>query len=328
MVANQGRKLALFEKKTIGVVVPAYNEERLISKVLTTMPEFVDKIIVVNDASTDKTHEIVAKFSTQDARIILIDHESNQGLGQSLIDGYLKALEIKLDVIAIMAGDAQMSPDDLPQVIGPVVHGEVDYVKGNRLLRDDVVFRMPRHRYIGNAILTLLTKFATGYWHLIDPQCGYTAISYQALSQIPIKDMIKGYGYNAHILNMLNLNNMRVKDVEVEPVYDEEKSKIKLRSYIPTVSKLLLKLFFRRITHKYLVREFHPLVFFYFLSLFNGLFLSVPLMVRFVYKYIELGFIPQTTLILITFTLNMAFFGLFFGMWMDMEDNRKLSKNI
>ncbi|MCW8930172.1 MAG: glycosyltransferase family 2 protein [Gammaproteobacteria bacterium] len=316
----------MFENKTIGVVVPAYNEELLISKVLSTMPNFVDTIIVVNDASTDKTQEIISNFDEKNHQIILINHDKNQGLGQSLIDGYNKALELDIDVVAIMAGDAQMSPDDLSRVIKPVVRNEFDYVKGNRLLREDVILRMPKHRYIGNSVLTLLTKFATGYWSLIDPQCGYTAISKKALSRIPINQMIKGYGYNAHILNMLNLNNMRVKDVEVEPVYGQEQSKIKLKSYIPTVSKLLIKLFFKRMTHKYLMREFHPLIFFYLFSFFNGVILSVPLMIRFIYMYSEIGYIPQTTLILLISTLNMSFFGLFFGMWLDMEDNRKLTR--
>jgi len=315
----------MYEDKTIGVIIPAFNEELLLPRTLESMPDFVDQIIVVNDCSKDRTAELADQFSQKDARIQVIHHDVNKGLGQSLIDGYLLSLELKIDVIAIMAGDNQMSPADLPRVIGPVARGEVDYVKGNRLLRDDVIFRMPRHRYLGNAALTLLTKFATGYWRIIDPQCGYTAISRNALAQIPISEMIKGYGYNAHILNMLNLNNLKVKDVEVEPVYGDEQSKIKLRSYIPTVSKLLLRLFFKRMIHKYLVREFHPLVFIYMFSFVNGVFVATPLFFRVVYKYISLGYLPQTSLILFSFSFTMAFFGLFFAMWMDMEDNRRLS---
>ena len=315
----------MFNNKTICVVVPAYNEEMLISKTLTTMPSFVDAIIVVNDGSSDRTQEIIASLQKTDSRIILINHNPNQGLGQSLITGYLRAREEGFDVVAVMAGDAQMSPDDLPAVVEPITLGKCDYVKGNRLLRDDVVGRMPMYRYIGNSFLTFLTKFSTGYWHVIDPQCGYTAISKNALARIPIQDMIKGYGYNAHILNMLNLNNFKVADVEVEPVYGDEKSKIKLRNYIPVVSKLLIRLFFKRLLHKYVVREFHPLILFYFLSFFNMFVLSIPLSIRFFYLYFQLGVAPSTTLIILNFSVSMAFFSLFFAMWLDMEDNKRLA---
>ena len=314
----------MLHSKSIGVVVPAYNEELLIGKTLSTMPSMVDHIIVVNDGSKDRTKQIIQDMQYKDKRIVLVDHVKNQGLGQSLIDGYVKAREMKIDAVAVMAGDAQMSPADLEKVTEPIVLGYADYTKGNRLLHDEVVKRMPLYRFIGNSGLTLLTKFATGYWHVLDPQCGYTAISHKALARIPIEEMIKGYGYNAHILNMLNLKNFKVQDVEVEPVYGEEKSKIKLHSYIPRVSKLLLRLFFKRMIHKYLVRDFHPLVLFYFLSFVNFFFLAVPLAVRFFYLYFQDGYAPQTTLIILTFSSMMALLSLFFGMWMDMEDNRRL----
>ena len=314
----------MLQSKTVGVVVPAYNEELLIAKTLTTMPDYVDYIVVVNDGSKDRTLEIILELQKKNPRIVLVNHEKNKGLGQSLIDGYVRAREMKIDIVAVMAGDAQMSPLDLKTVCEPILNGEADYVKGNRLLHDQVVKRMPFYRFVGNSGLTLLTKFATGYWHVMDPQCGYTAISAKALSRIPIETMIKGYGYNAHILYMLNLHNFRVRDVEVEPVYGEEKSKIKLRTYIPRVSRLLIGLFFRRLVSKYLVRDFHPLVLFYFWSLFLIVAMVLPLSIRFVMLYAQEGYAPQTTLIILTFVTLMAFFSLFFGMWMDMEDNRRL----
>ena len=314
----------MYNSKTVGVIVPAYNEEKLIGRVLETMPEFVDKIIVVNDASKDDTLKIVQMFKQKDPRIHIISHESNAGLGRSLIDGYLYARKNGIDIAAVMAGDAQMFPGDLENVIRPIVERRADYVKGNRLLHEDVIERMPRHRFIGNSILTLLTKFATGYWHIIDPQCGYTAINKKALLRIPIERMTSGYGYNADILNMLNLNNFSVGDVEVMPVYGEEQSKIKLSSYIPKVSCLLLRLFIKRLYFKYFVREFHPLIFFYIFSFLNILFLGLPLMVRFFYLYFSLGIAPTTTLIVLLNAISMGLLSLFFGMWMDMESNRDL----
>jgi glycosyltransferase involved in cell wall biosynthesis len=314
----------MFKNKSVGVVVPAYNEEKLIRRVISTMPDLVDNIIVINDASKDNTLTIIQKFMEINDKIILINHDHNQGLGKSLIDGYLKSLELKMDIIAVMAGDAQMDPADLPAVISPIANGKANYVKGNRLLADKEIQQMPTCRFLGNSVLTLLSKFATGYWHIIDPQCGYTAISHQALKIIPIQEMTKKYGYNAHLLNMLNLKNCVVKDIEVKPVYGEAKSKIKLRSYVPKIFYLLLKLYFKRMFHKYLVREFHPLIFFYLFSFVNIILISIPLVVRFFYMYMKYGAAPTTTLMILTFSFMIGFLSFFFGMWMDMEDNKKL----
>lgn len=313
----------MLNNKSIGVVVPAYNEGKLISKVMDTMPDFVDYMIIVNDGSKDETRERIINKQVTDTRIILLDHEVNKGLGQTLIDGYLKSVEMKIDVVAVMAGDAQMDPNDLEDVVMPIVNETADYVKGSRLLVDGVKEKMPKYRFIGNNILTLLTKFATGYWHVIDPQCGYTAISHKAISEIPIQDMIKGYGYNAHILYMLNLSNFTVKDVKVKPVYGEEVSKIKLGRYIRKVSALLCKLFFGRIFKKYLLVDFNPLAMFYFLS-FLCLPMSVIFLIRMLFIFFTTWLMPNTTLILFVFTSLMGIQSLFFAMWMDMEDNRRL----
>lgn len=315
----------MLNNKSIGVLVPAYNEEKLIGRVITTMPDFVDKIIVINDGSTDHTKSIVQGFQENiPSYFILINHENNQGVGKSLIDGYLESLKLDLDIIAVMAGDAQMDPNDLINVVKPIIEETADYVKGNRLLGFNTFEIMPKYRFIGNSFLTFLTKFATGYWHIIDPQCGYTAISKNALKSIDISKLIRGYGYTGHILNMLNLANAKVIDVEVKPIYGEEKSKIKLRSYIPTVGYLLLKLYLDRMFYKYLVRDFHPLVFFYFFSFVNIVLISFPLIIRFFYLYSKYGTAPTTTLMIFTFTFMMGFFSFFFGMWLDMEENKRL----
>ena len=306
----------MLNSKSIGVVIPAYNEGKLINKVMDTMPDFVDYMIIVNDGSKEEK-------ALCDSRIVLLNHEKNKGLGQTLIDGYLRSVEMEIDVVAVMAGDAQMDPDDLENVVMPIVNGEADYVKGSRLLVNGVKEKMPKYRFIGNNILTLLTKFATGYWHVIDPQCGYTAISHEALSEIPIDEMIKGYGYNAHILYMLNMSNFTVKDVKVKPVYGEEKSKIKLGRYIRRVSILLCRLFFSRILKKYMLIDFNPAAMFYLLA-FLCLPLAVIFGIRMLVIFIATLLMPNTTLILFVFTSLMGIQSLFFAMWMDMEDNRRL----
>ncbi len=314
----------MFLDKTVGIVVPAYNEERLIGRTLSTMPDYVDRIFVINDGSRDRTKELILERAKIDPRVVLIDHPQNKGLGQSLIDGYVEARNFNCDLVSVMAGDAQMSPTDLALVLEPVARGLVDYAKGNRLLHDQVTNRMPLYRFLGNSGLTLLTKFATGYWHSMDPQCGYTAIGLRALRQIPIETMIKGYGYNAHILFMLNVNNFRVCDVEIEPIYGEEQSKIKLSTYIPRVSRLLISLFLTRLVRKYALRDFHPLILFYALAFFSSFLVCLPLLIRFIYLFFKVGEAPQTTLIILSFAATNALFALFFAIWLDMEENERL----
>ena len=315
----------MLEEKTISVVIPTFNDGYLLGKTLDGIPNYVDKIIVVNDGSDPDTEELLNKHKLSDQRIIVIDHKTNMGLGQSLIDGYLHALDFKSDITAVMAGDNQMAPNDLINVIQPIADGHYDYVKGNRLLRDDVTKRMPLYRFIGNSFLSLLTKIATGYWKLIDPQCGYTAISYKALQVIPIKEMIKGYGYNAHILNMLNLNNFKVIDVEVEPVYGDEKSKIKVVRYAFSVSSLLLRLTIKRLVRKYLVRDFHPLFLFYTFGVIQIFLICLPLFFRFIFMLSTTGYLPQTTLLLLFLSSSIGILALLIGMWLDMDDNNKLT---
>lgn len=314
----------MFKNKSVSVVIPTYNDGVLLGETLKGIPEYVDYIIVVNDGSESLTSEIIDNAKIVDNRVNVVVHEVNMGLGQSLIDGYLHSLKLESDITAVMAGDNQMAPSDLEAVINPIAEGDYDYVKGNRLLREDVVHRMPTYRYIGNSLLTLLTKIATGYWKSIDPQCGYTAISYKSLNIIPISSMIKGYGYNAHILNMLNLNNFKVLDVEVEPVYGDEKSKIKVVRYAFNVSYLLMKLTVKRITSKYLVRDFHPLVLFYFFGFIQIFLISIPLTIRFIWLYASTNLLPQTTLLILFFSISIGLLSSMLGMWLDMEDNKKL----
>ena len=318
----------MYKDHKVAVVVPAYNEEELILETLGGMPDLIDLIFVVEDGSSDRTRERIEQQAQRDARLRPIFHAVNQGLGQSLIDGYLAAADSDADITVVMAGDNQMHPGDLPNLLDPIVEGGFDYVKGNRLLHRDVG-AMPRYRFFGNAILTILTKFATGYYSLMDPQCGYTAIRNTALRAIPIATMTKGYGYNADILCMLNILRFRVTDVEVRPVYDREKSKIKLYKYIPRTSVLLVRLFFRRLWKRYVVLDFHPLTLFYAFAFLSLLFLVVPLSVRFAlllatqWWLAEQPEFPETTLSLLVFTTLISFQSILFAIWMDMDYNRK-----
>src|SRR3954452_19400019 len=156
----------MLEGKTVAVVVPAHDEEGLIASTIQAIPGFVDRIFVVDDASTDATAERAAGVG--DPRVEVITHARNGGVGAAIVTGYKRSLALRCDATAVMAGDNQMDPDELEGLALPVLRGEVDYAKANRLFTGRAWQLMPRSRYVGNAILSMLTKIASGYWHVAD----------------------------------------------------------------------------------------------------------------------------------------------------------------
>jgi len=310
--------------KKIAVVVPAFNEERLIESTIKTIPDVADKIIVVNDASTDNTARIVETLARKDERVELINHSTNQGVGAAIITGYKRARELGIDVTVVMAGDGQMDPKDFLPIVEPVAKGEVDYSKGNRLFFGDAWRMIPRYRYLGNSFLSLLTKIASGYWHIADSQSGYTAISLLALRRLDLDKIYKRYGMPNDILIKLNQHDFRVRDVHIRPVYNiGEKSGIKLLEVIPKISWILFKGFWQRLFFKYVIKDFHPLIFFYLLS-FVLFLASVPLAVRLFWVWGHTGNIPDINALALVFTVTSGLQTLFFGMWFDMDYNKDL----
>ena len=316
----------MYRDHTIAVVVPAYNEDNLIGRVIETMPDYVDRIVVVDDASQDGTAQMVRGYEEQmGERLVLLEHETNQGVGGAIATGYKWCRDHEIDATVVMAGDAQMDPDDLPALLDPVVDGEVDYAKGNRLFTGDAWQQIPRVRYLGNSGMSLLTKIASGYWHVADSQCGYTVINRKALQTIDWDKMYKRYGQPNDLLVRLNIHNFRVRDVPVTPVYDiGEDSGVRPIRMIPRLSWLLLKLFVYRMWQKYVIRDFHPLLFFYGMAFFL-LAASVPLGGRVFYKWLILGenIPPINALAWMSGTIA-GLQSLFFAMWFDMEYNKEL----
>jgi glycosyltransferase involved in cell wall biosynthesis len=317
----------MFQEKRIGVVVPAYNEEKLIGRVLETMPDYVDRIYVVDDGSFDGTSDRVRSYLGQaafDGRLELICHTTNQGVGGAIITGYRTAVEEGMDAVAVMAGDAQMDPADLERVVGPVVQERADYVKGNRLFTGEAWQLIPKYRYLGNAFLSLLTKIASGYWHVADSQTGYTAISSETIRLLPLEKLYPRYGYPNHLLVMLNVFGCRVQDVLVQPVYNiGENSGIRLWKVIPHLSWLLTKGFFWRMKEKYVIRDFHPLLFFYLLGLTLfpvGLLFGLYLL----FYRLFVGPVAATSALFSVFLFVSGLQSLFFAMWFDMEYNKSL----
>jgi glycosyltransferase involved in cell wall biosynthesis len=315
----------MYKEHTVCVVVPAYNEEKLIGRVLETMPDYVDKIVVVDDKSTDKTAEIVRKAADEsDGRIVLIQHEENQGVGGAIVSGYKWARDNQISATAVMAGDAQMDPDDLLNLLEPVVTGQVDYAKGNRLFTGNAWQIIPKVRYLGNSYTSLLTKIASGYWHVADSQTGYTVINLRALKMLDLDKIYKDYGMPNDMLVKLNVYNLKVRDVPIRPIYNiGEKSGIRIHKIVPKLSWLLFKCFLYRIKEKYIIRDFHPLVFFYVFGFIFDITTAV-LFVRLFYKWFTEGHIPPINALAAMFCFISAVQFTLFAMWFDMENNRDL----
>ena len=244
----------MLEGKTVAVVVPAYNEEPLIETTVSGIPDFVDRVFVVDDASRDGTRERVRALG--DGRVELVEHTSNQGVGAAIVTGYRRAMEERVDVTCVMAADNQMDPGDLAALVEPVARGEVEYAKANRLFTGRAWELIPRHRYLGNAALSFLTKIASGYWHVADSQSGYTAVSLEALEELDLDRVYPRYGFPNDMLVHLNVYGARVRDVPSRPVYGVgEESGIKLWKVVPAISWLLLKAFAWRLWTKYVIRD-------------------------------------------------------------------------
>ena len=262
----------MYEGQTVGVVVPAYDEAGFVGDVIETVPEYVDRVYAVDDRSTDETWqeiqaaaERVNESATESRRKLLADggvadrvvpirHEANRGVGGAIKTGYQRALRDDVDVTAVMAGDGQMDPDQLERLLDPIVAGDADYTKGNRLMCPDYREGMPKFRLFGNLVLTRLTQLSSGYWNSGDPQNGYTAISLDALEALDVADLYDDYGFANEILARLNVHDMRVVDVSMPAQYGDEQSSIEYHTFIPKVSHLLLRNYLWRLSTKYLPR--------------------------------------------------------------------------
>lgn len=235
----------MYRDRTVGVVIPAYNEEALIKHTLDSIPPYVDKVYPVDDCSTDLTSDIILKHD--DKRISPLLHETNQGVGAAIFTGYRAALKDDIDMIAVMAGDNQMDPVHLPLLLDEIIDNDIHYAKGNRLKENGHRCGMSMWRFLGNYILSVLTKISSGCWHISDPQNGYTVISSEAVRALDLDEVYPRYGYCNDLLMQLNVKGFSISDVSIPAKYGDEKSKIKYHTYIPKVSLLLLKCFFKRI---------------------------------------------------------------------------------
>lgn len=361
----------MINNKTIAVVVPAYNEEVQIGMVIETMPEFVDRIVVVNDFSKDKTAEVVKTYQSKyfsdtkleknkvaktiysradeiveelnkqeieffppaevheakpNDKVVLINLLINSGVGGAIARGYKWCKDNNIDCTAVMAGDGQMDPSELYSICEPVVYENIDYVKGNRLSHKSAKKLIPKSRFRGNSILSILTKIASGYWHISDTQTGYTAISNVAMNKIELYKIYKRYGMPNDMLVKLNIESCTLREVPIKPIYYVgEQSKMKIGRVIPRISKLLILSFFKRIWRRYFLKSFHPLFILYhmgFLMLTASIWFGIKILSR-VFENMDAN---PVTVLAFAFLFFIGFQSIMFAMWMDIQDNERLNK--
>jgi glycosyltransferase involved in cell wall biosynthesis len=311
------------EGKRVAVVVPAYEEALLVAETIRGIPDFVDIVVVVDDGSRDDTAEQAR--ATGDQRLEVIRHEENRGVGAAIATGYARCRDLGVDVTCVMAADNQMDPGELASLVGPVARGEVEYAKANRLVTGEAWNLIPRSRYLGNAVLSLLTKIASGYWHVADSQAGYTAVSITALRRLDLDRLYRRYGFPNDVLVHLNVQNARVRDVPSRPIYGVgERSGIKIHRVAPRIAWLLFKGFWWRMMQKYVIRDFHPLVFFYGLG---GLMTVVGLVLGVIVACSRIFWgneITTATVVLVALLLVSGTQFTLFAMWFDQEANKEL----
>jgi glycosyltransferase involved in cell wall biosynthesis len=240
----------MYKGKKLCVIVPAYNEELLIVNTISGIPEYVDKIYVTDDCSKDDTAKIVQDLATKDKRIFLIQHKENQGVGGAIISGFKKAIEDDMELASIMAGDDQMRPKHLPDLLDPIIEGKTEFTKGNRL-KKDYWKGMSKFRLFGNKILSFLNKAVSGYWGVSDPQNGYIGISIDFLRRMDLDAMYKGYAFENDFMIKANVVNVKIQNVDIPAYYGEEQSKIKYGRFIVSTSWHLFKSYFWRFWNKY-----------------------------------------------------------------------------
>ena len=363
----------MIDNKSIAVVIPAYNEETQIKLVLESIPDFVDRIIVINDCSKDETlkntlfysdklgktelpiynHtksknniynkaiELVEQWNKEEIkyfapaeiihknsndRLVIINLLKNSGVGSAIARGYKWAKDNNIECTAVMAGDGQMDPEELLPICEPVIKESIDYVKGNRLSHKSAKVLIPKRRFFGNSVLSILTKLASGYWHISDTQTGYTAISNKALNKIDLYKIYPRYGMPNDLLVKLNIENCTLKEIDIKPIYFiGEQSKMKIRKVVPKISWLLTRSFFKRIWIKYLLKSFHPLFILYHMGM-GLLLISIPFGIKILTKVFTQTDANPVTVLAFSLLFISGFQSLLFAMWMDIQDNERLNK--
>jgi glycosyltransferase involved in cell wall biosynthesis len=255
----------------LAVVVPCYNVEAKVEEVIRSLPDWVTRVIAVNDASTDGTAEKLEQLAAEIRRLHVVGHPVNLGVGGAMVTGYKEALRAGAEMVVKVDGDGQMDIADLPRLLKPLLEGRADYAKGNRFRHVKDLERMPKMRLLGNIALTFMTKMASGYWHVFDAQNGYLAITREALAALPLDKIDNSYAFENSMLSLLNVENRPVVDVPMPAIYGDEVSSMSLAKVVFSFPPKLLRMYLRRLFLKYLVYDVSPISLY---MLFGSVFLA------------------------------------------------------
>jgi glycosyltransferase involved in cell wall biosynthesis len=240
----------------VAVVIPCYRVKSYVAQVIDQIPDIVDLIYVVDDGCPDGSGEYVEKHCG-DPRVRVIYHQRNQGVGAAVISGYQQAIADRATIILKIDGDGQMDPTLIPKFIYPIHQGVADYVKGNRFFELEHLQEMPAIRLLGNAALSFVNKIATGYWDIMDPTNGYTAIHAQALQTIPLHKLDRGYFFESDILFRLSTVRAVVYDLPMRSKYTGATSHLNIRKVICEFPGKYINRLLKRIFYNYYLRDFN-----------------------------------------------------------------------
>ncbi|NMB53962.1 MAG: glycosyltransferase family 2 protein [Leptolinea sp.] len=236
------------------VVIPAYRVANHIESVIQGIPEWIWKIVVVDDCSPDDLAERVKAI--HNSRVELVRHEKNRGVGGAVITGFNRAIELGATVLIKMDGDGQMDPAFLPDLLEPILSGRADFVKGNRFGRLESISRMPFHRRMGNLFWSFLAKLGSGYWNVFDPNNGYLAVDADVYRRLEANYLHPRYFFETSLLVELNLVRAVAEEVPMPAIYAGEPSSLNVMQVVTTFPGLLLSRFLRRIWLQYFVLNF------------------------------------------------------------------------
>ena len=240
----------------VAVTIPSYKVRAHVLDVIARIPPKVQRIYVVDDKCPQHSGELV-KEQCRDPRVRVIFHEENQGVGGAVSSGYRAAIEEGMDIVVKVDGDGQMDPALIPHFTRPIERGRADYTKGNRFYRPESLKGMPPIRLFGNAALSFINKLSTGYWSIMDPTNGYTAIHTSVLREMPLHKLEKRYFFETDMLYHLNTMRAVVHDVPMDAVYADEESSLKVSKVLPEFMVKHVNRFFKRYVYLYLLRDFN-----------------------------------------------------------------------
>ena len=239
----------MYREQRIVVAIPAFLAAATIARVVQTLPAFVDTIIVVDDASPDRTFEVASALT--EPRLIILRHAHNRGVGAAMCSAYERALELGCDIVVKMDSDGQMDPDRLSGLLDAMIDGNYDYAKGNRFLHRAALAGMPRDRLLGSLALGLLTQLASGYWHIFDPQNGFVACRQGMLARLDLPRIAPDYFFENDMLVHLNVLGARVVDVPLPARYADEVSSMRISRVLISFPVRLFCRFWWRILESY-----------------------------------------------------------------------------